>query len=52
MHADWRLIAIFGAVGAYFLGRFFGASVLASVGVAVVVGLITYALTRTRGRRS
>lgn len=48
MRPDWRLVAGFGGLGAYFLARFFGASVLVSIAVGLVVGAVIYAVSRAR----
>ncbi len=48
MRVDWRLISGFAGVGAYFLVRLFGASVLVSVTIAFALGLAIYAITRPR----
>lgn len=48
MRVDWRLVSGFTAVGAYFLARFFGASLLPAVGIAVLLGSVIYGTTRPR----
>lgn len=45
---DWRLISTFSGVGAYFVARYFGASVLVSIGIAVLLGVVIYAVARAR----
>lgn len=50
MRVDWRLVCMFSSVGAYFLVRFLGAPVLASIGVALFPCAVIW-VTRIRGGR-